>query len=187
LPQCRVSTFNSSEIERQHTYCSNSGDRYAVPLSPVRVAATQHFSRLIERSHVFQALEEATKQAEHTARAKHTKATHSSHNGALYRHVLLACAVAGAQANQALGYFNPAAVVKPLSLILNREVTITTFNAHLSEFCQEKRGPVLERDGQPRAYRFRFHDPMVIPFVFMDAVTKGIVSEANLAAMLTHG
>jgi len=89
--------------------------------------------------------------------------------------------------NQALGYFNPAAVVKPLSLILNREVTIATFNAHLSEFCQEKRGPVLERDGQPRAYRFRFHDPMVIPLVFMDAVTKGIVSEANLAAMLTHG
>lgn len=158
---------------------------HLIGLNSVRVAAGLHYSRLVERNHVFQALEEATKQAEHTARGKHTKATHSSHADALYRHVLLACAVAGAQANHALGYFNPAAVVKPLSIILNREVTIATFNAHLSEFCQEKRGPVLERDGQPRAYRFRFHDPMVIPFVFMDAVTKGIVSEAQLAAMLT--
>jgi hypothetical protein len=75
--------------------------------------------------------------------------------------------------------------VEPLSLILNRTVEIATFNAHLSEFCQEKRGPVLERDGQPRAYRFRFNDPMVVPFVFMDAVTKGTVSQDQLATILT--
>jgi hypothetical protein len=45
---------------------------------------------------------------------------------------------------------------------------------------------VLERDGQPRAYRFRFHDPMVVPFVFMDAVAKGIVSEERLTSMLSE-
>jgi hypothetical protein len=159
---------------------------HLIGLNAVRVAATKSFSRRIERDDVFRALEEATKQAEQSARGKHTKATHSSHKDALYRQVLLACAVAVAKSNDELGYFNPSSVVKPLSLILNRDVEIATFNAHLSEFCQDKRGPVLERDGQPRAYRFRFNDPMVVPFVFMDAVTKGVVSQDQLTSMLTN-
>ena len=100
------------------------------------------------------------------------------------RHVLLACAVAAVQSNDALGYFNPAVVAAPLSVILKRPVEIATFNAHLSDFCQDKRGSVLERAGEPRAYRFRFQDPMVVPFVFMDALAKGLLDEAGLASML---
>lgn len=159
---------------------------HLIGLQAVRVAASEDYSRKIERESVFKALEQATKRAEQTARERHTKATHSSHKDALYRHVLLACAVAAAQSNDALGFFNPASVVDPLSEILSRHVEIATFNAHLSEFCQEKRGPVLERDGQPRAYRFRFHDPMVVPFAFMDAVATGIVSEERLTLMLSE-
>jgi Cdc6-like AAA superfamily ATPase len=159
---------------------------HLIGLHSVRVAATSRHSRQIERNDVFKGLEEATKQAEQTARVKHSNATHSSHKDALYRQVLLACAVAAAQSNDALGYFNPSSVISPISKILNREVEIATFNSHLSEFCKSTRGPVLERDGQPRAYRFRFHDPMVVPFVFMDAVTKGIVSEETLTAMLSE-
>jgi hypothetical protein len=157
---------------------------HLIGLHAVRAAAQKRFSRQIRREDVFIALEEATKQAEQSARERHTKATHSSHKDALYRQVLLACAVAAAQSDDALGFFTPASVVEPLSLILNRTVEIATFNSHLSEFCQEKKGPVLERDGQPRAYRFRFHDPMVVPFGFMDAVAKGMVTEAQLASML---
>jgi Cdc6-like AAA superfamily ATPase len=158
---------------------------HLIGLNAVRVAVATNFSRRIERGDVFKALEEATKQAEQTAREKHSKATHSSHKDALYRQVLLACAVAVARSDDALGYFNPASVAEPLSQILHRHVEIATFNSHLSEFCQGKRGPVLERDGQPRAYRFRFNDPMVVPFVFMDAVTKNTVSQDQLSQMLT--
>ena len=158
---------------------------HLIGLHAVRLAATENYSRVIQRNDVFTALEQATKQAEQTAREKHTKATHSSHKDALYRQVLLGCAIAAAQSNDALGYFNPSSVVEPLSAILGRDVEIANFNAHLSEFCQEKRGPVLEREGQPRAYRFRFYDPMVVPFVFMDAVTKGIVSQDKLTSMLS--
>jgi Cdc6-like AAA superfamily ATPase len=157
---------------------------HLVGLHAVRVA-TQRFSRRIEREDVFKALEHATKQAEQTAREKHSKATHSAHKDALYRHVLLACAVAAAQSRDPLGYFNPGTVVEPLTVILGRKAEVATFTNHLSEFCQAKRGPVLERDGQPRAYRFRFHDPMVVPFVFMDAVATGVVTEDKLASMLS--
>jgi hypothetical protein len=156
---------------------------HLVGLHAVRCAA-DNFSRRIERQDAFRALEQSTKEAEQTARETHSLATHSSHKDALFQHVLLACAVAAAQSNDALGYFNPAAVVEPLSRILDRPVEIATFNSHLSEFCQIKRGPVLERTGQARAYRYRFVDPMVVPFVFMNAVEKKLVSEANLTEML---
>jgi hypothetical protein len=159
---------------------------HLIGLHSVRVAAASSFSSLVQRDDVFKALEQATKQAEHTAREKHTKATHSSHRDALYRHVLLACAVAAAQSKDALGYFNPGSVVRPMNVILDRNVEIANFNSHLSEFCQEKRGPILERDGQPRAYRFRFRDPMVVPYVFMDAVANGMVSEQKLSLMLSE-
>ena len=82
----------------------------------------------------------ATKQAEQSARDKHSKATHSAHKDALYRHVLLACAVTATQSQDALGYFSPRAVVEPLAVILGRKAAIATFNNHLSEFCQPKRG-----------------------------------------------
>src|ERR1017187_10231643 len=79
---------------------------HLIGLNAVRVAVATNFSRRIERGDVFKALEEATKQAEQTAREKHSKATHSSHKDALYRQVLLACAVAVARSDNALWYFN---------------------------------------------------------------------------------
>jgi hypothetical protein len=157
---------------------------HLIGLHAVRFAVGVNYSRTIHREDVFKALEQATKQAEQTARERHSKATHSAHKEALYRHVLLACAVAAAQSRDALGYFNPGDVVEPLSFILDKKTVIATFSNHLSEFCQPKRGSVLERIGQARAYRFRFHDPMVVPFVFMDAVSSGIVQEEKLSAML---
>lgn len=157
---------------------------HLVGLHSVRCAAESNFSRRIERPDVFTALEQSTKEAEQSARDMHGLATHSSHKDALFQHVLLACAVAAAQSDDALGYFNPASVVEPLTRILNRQVEIATFNSHLSEFCQAKRGPVFERIGQSRAYRYRFVDPMVVPFVFMNAVEKNIVSETTLTEML---
>jgi Cdc6-like AAA superfamily ATPase len=157
---------------------------HLIGLHAVRIAVGKRYSRYIKRDDVFAALKEAVKQAEQTAREKHSKATLSSHKDALYRHVLLACALAAARSQDALGYFNPSALVDPLSEILNRTVQIATFSNHLSEFCQEKRGPVLERDGKSRAYRYRFHDPMVVPFAFMDAVASYIVTEPQLAGML---
>ncbi len=160
---------------------------HLIGLHATRVTVLNKFSRKVDRADVFVALEKATKQAEQTARDRHSKATHSSHKDALYRHVLLACAIAAARSQDALGFFNPGTVAEPLSVILNRAVEVATYTNHLSEFCQAQRGPVLQRDGQPRAYRFRFHDPMVVPFVFMDAVAKELVTQDKLAAMLDGG
>jgi hypothetical protein len=89
--------------------------------------------------------------------------------------------------HDALDYFNPAAVVEPLAKILGRPVEIATFSSHLSEFCEVKRGSVLERDGQERAYRFRFSDPLLVPFTFMGSVATGLLSNQQLSEMLEDG
>ena len=180
-----LKVYFSEEAKRLTVHISQGLPHYIhlIGLHSVRVAA-ENLSRHINRDHIFEALKVATKRAEQSARDKHSKATHSAHKDALYLHVLLACAVTATQSQDALGYFSPRAVVEPLVVILGRKTTIATFNNHLSEFCQPKRGEVLERDGQPRAYRFRFHDPMVVPFVLMDAVSRGIVAESKLTKML---
>jgi hypothetical protein len=77
-------------------------------------------------------------------------------------------------AKDALGYFHPADVVDPLSSILERaNVTIATFQKHINEFCEKERGPILERAGVPRAYKYRFLDPLLPPYIFMKSVSNG--------------
>lgn len=156
---------------------------HLVGLHAVRKAVAR-LSAHVTRSDVFAALKEAVAQAQQSVTEKHSKATHSAHKDALYKQVLLACALTAAHSTDALGYFNPAAVARPLSIVLGRGVEIAAFNHHLSEFCQPKRGEVLERTGQPRAYRFRFHDPLLVPFIFMDAVNSGLISADKLATTL---
>jgi hypothetical protein len=157
---------------------------HLVGLNAVRTAVMEKLTTYVEREHVFGALRKAVKQAQQSVTNKYVKATHSAHKDALYRHVLLACAFTATRFHDALGYFNPATVVEPLAKVLNRGVEIATFNSHLSEFCGPKRGSVLERDGQARGYRFRFSDPLLVPFIFMDAVATGLLTDQRLSEML---
>jgi len=156
-----------------------------IGLHAVRSAASRLSLTQVERDDVFDALKKSIKQAEQTVTEKHSMAIHSSQSNALYRHVLLACALAAARSHDSLGYFIPSAVVGPLEEILKKPVSIATFTNHLRDFCDEKRGSVLERDGQPWGYRYRFRDPLLVPFVFMDGVEAGIASGQGLVQMLS--
>lgn len=157
---------------------------HLIGLHAVRKSVYDRYSRVVERSDVFEALKEAVRQAEQSVREKYSRATHSAHKDALYRQVLLASAVAAATSHDSLGYFNPASLVPSLESILNRNVQIAAYNGHLAEFCKENRGSVLERTGQPRSYRYRFRDPLVVPFVFMDAIATGLITDESLAGLL---
>lgn len=158
---------------------------HLIGLNSVRSAAQRLSLSLVERDDVFEACRRAVKQAEQTVTESHSTAIHSSQRSALYRHVLLACALAAARSGDSLGYFNPSAVVVPLQRILQKPVTISTFNNHLREFCEEKRGSVLERDGQPWGFRYRFRNPLLVPYIFMDGVDAGVASGQELVTMLS--
>ncbi|HEY7334422.1 MAG TPA: hypothetical protein VH639_06035 [Bryobacteraceae bacterium] len=102
------------------------------------------------------------------------QATTSPRKDNLFADVLLACALAE---TDELGYFAAQDVRHPLSEILGRKVEIANYAQHLSDFCEEKRGPVLQRIGEKRRFRFRFENPLMQPFVVMQGFASTKISD----------
>lgn len=149
---------------------------HLVGLAAVREACKRS-SRVVSLSDVTQAMSGASKQAEQSLITEFTKATRSAHRDALYAQVLLACAITASRDTDDLGFFQPADVVVPLGAILrDRRVEIATFNRHLAEFCDEKRGQVLQRTGQERAFRYRFRNPLLPPHVILSGLSSGMIT-----------
>lgn len=104
----------------------------------------------------------------------------SNNSNALFRQVLLACAMAK---SDDLGQFRPADVIEPLSKILGRKVEISNFSSQLTSFLSEKRGFVLERRGEKRSYKYRFTEPKMQPYVIMRGISDGVLSEDALSIL----
>ena len=100
-----------------------------------------------------------------------------------YFQVLLACALAP---TDQLGYFRAANVRAPYSRIMGRNQDIPSFARHLRGLCDDIRGEVLQRFGEPRAYRYRFSDPMMQPYVLMRGLERGLLDIENVEA-ITNG
>jgi len=90
----------------------------------------------------------------------------------LFSVVLLACALARADD---LGYFAAQDVRAPLREITTRQYEISNFSQHLSEFCDEKRGFILQRISTKRRYRFRFANPLMQPFVIIQGLRDNLI------------
>jgi Cdc6-like AAA superfamily ATPase len=118
----------------------------------------------IEESHVDKAIDDLIASSDRSFTDVYDAATRSAQPDNLLRHVLTACALAKVDES---GYFRPAAIKEPLSGILGRQVEIANFQNHLKAFIDPKRKKILQRDGEPRAYRFRFRQPAMQPFVLM--------------------
>jgi Cdc6-like AAA superfamily ATPase len=140
--------------------------------------ACKRLSTTVTTEHVQRAFQTAAEQSLQTVRERFSKAVHSAHKDSLYGDVLLACAIAAANTTDEAGYFQAADVEKPLRMILSgRKVQISTYNRHLGEFCEPKRGCVLQRSGPPRGYRYRFSDPLVPPYVIMTGINRGTLPD----------
>lgn len=62
--------------------------------------------------------------------------------------------------------------------------TIAHFARHLNEFLSSERGQILSRRGYERAYRFRFSDPMMQPYIIIKGIREGMVSDAAREAII---
>lgn len=128
-------------------------------------------------AHVNDGLLQAMKSATQSVKSSYEIATHSSHPDALYPVVLLACAIAAYEQVDNYGFFQAASVAAPLQQILVKPVQISTFNKHLSEFCDaDSRGHILERRGKPRSYRYRFKNPLLPPYVIIKGISNKVIS-----------
>ncbi|HWA19958.1 MAG TPA: hypothetical protein VG757_13270, partial [Devosia sp.] len=119
---------------------------------------------------LIQATEQSFRDAYHAA-------TRSNQPGTLLKQALTACALARPDES---GYFTPSSVKEPLSAILGKPIEIANFQTHLKAFISPERGEILQRKGEPRAYRFRFTQPAMQPYVLMRGITEGLLdSEAT--------
>jgi len=75
-----------------------------------------------------------------------------------------------------LGYFAAANIRQPMSKIMKKRFDIPAFARHLKDFCEPGRGPILERKGFPRRYRYRFVDPLMEPFIVMKGIKTGLIT-----------
>jgi hypothetical protein len=47
-------------------------------------------------------------------------------------------------------------------------------------FCEEARGPILQRTGEKKRYRYRFVNSMMEPYVTMKGPESGLITNDDL-------
>ncbi|MFP3710105.1 ATP-binding protein [Paraburkholderia sp. SIMBA_009] len=140
-------------------------------------AALLRQSLSVELNDVSTAIQKALDRAQQSIISAHHQATNSPKQN-LYPQVLLACAMAK---TDGLGFFAAGDVREPMSQIMGKAYDIPAFAQHLKAFCEATRGPILQKSGEPRRYRFRFANPLMQPYVLMDGVRRGLITESQIA------
>jgi Cdc6-like AAA superfamily ATPase len=121
---------------------------------------------------VRQGMKEAVDSATQSLTDAYLKATASQRSDALFVPVLLACALSR---TDDLGYFRPYSIKRPL-MLMGHDLDVPAFASHLNKFASDERGPVLQKVGAERQFRYRFRNPLMQPFVIMRGVTDGNVT-----------
>jgi Cdc6-like AAA superfamily ATPase len=123
----------------------------------------------------------ALNKTQHSIMEEYQNAIRGQRKGTLFRQALLACALAEVDPE---GYFISAAVREPFSKIMKESYDIPGFSQHLDKFCSDQtRGPVLEKAGTSRRFRFRFKSPLLQPYVIMRGLADGML-EGELLDLL---
>ena len=126
------------------------------------------------------AIPDVLENAEGGLQGQYERAVDSTKKTALFKQVLLACALAN---KDSLGRFPVGALQEPLKLITGQNYTTGAYQAHLGKFCEEERGMVLERSGQPKSYRWRFLNPQLIPYIVLQGVNQKLIQPSLLPTL----
>jgi Cdc6-like AAA superfamily ATPase len=143
-------------------------------------AALDGRSLCVRDSHIRLAIKEAVQDAQATIRADYSKAITSSRREALYKEVLLACALAE---TDDLGWFYPRDVRAPLEKIFGHEYKISAFSRHLQAFLETEHGPVLVKDNRSARPRYRFDNPLMQPYVLIRGLAASMITNADIKSM----
>jgi DNA polymerase III delta prime subunit len=144
-------------------------------------AALEKRSMIVDLQHVDDAMPEAVGQIDQLIVTQYHRATISPRKDNLYKEVLLAAALAPIDD---LGYFAPVDLEKPMAVLLGRsEVKVSLFGQHLKNLCEEDHGRILEQVGTARKFRYRFSEPMMQPFILMNARASGQITREQIAEL----
>ena len=150
-----------------------------------------HYTHLLGQSAALQAVERGSEEVafedlsaaipasiENTSggiRVEYNKATDSTQPNNLFKEVLLACALADKDVR---GRFALADIHEPLQNILHpRAIARSSYQRHLSLFCESEHGAVLVKTGRRKNYRWHFANPQLIPFIRLLGIKDGLISQ----------
>jgi Cdc6-like AAA superfamily ATPase len=136
-------------------------------------AAIERRSKTITNRDIETSIQRCLNKAQQSIREAYDRATASPRRDNLFKQVLLACALAE---KDDLGYFTASSVAQPMSNIMERRYEIPNFAQHLKDFCDKKRGPILEQRGSTRRFRYRFCDPLMQPYITLLGLRDGTVT-----------
>jgi energy-coupling factor transporter ATP-binding protein EcfA2 len=123
------------------------------------------------------AVKEAVENSQQSIRSVYHKAVSSPRRDNLFGHVLVACALAP---TDFMGFFTAADVREPMTAIKKKRYEIPAFSRHLNDFTEPQRGPILQKFGTARKFRFRFINPMMQPYVILHGLANGLVDEQTV-------
>lgn len=152
-------------------------------LHAARTALDEQMSLSVSLQTVDGAINKALQNAQQSVRSAWHKATLSTRKDNLFADVLLSCALAP---QDSLGFFAAQDVRQPMREITGKQYDIPSFAQHLNEFSEPKRGPILQKTGARKRYRFRFINPLVQPFVIMQGFASGKLSNKVLTNLEKH-
>jgi Cdc6-like AAA superfamily ATPase len=132
---------------------------------------------VVNNDDVRHAIEKMMETSDQTSEESYETAVASNKQHNLYKHVLLGCALADADD---LGRFRPSDVLPELTKILGREIKIANFFPHMEAFCTPERGSVLEKKGTTQAFKYRFREPKMQPYVMMKSVNLNLISAEKI-------
>ena len=142
-------------------------------------------SSSVESQDVHEAVHQAISHTNETIRSAYQRATTSPQKDAIFKQVLLACALA---TGDELGYFAAGDIRGPLHRITKKHYGIPQFVGHLKKFATD-RGPVLQSVGEQWKRRYRFSDPLMRPYVVLSGIDSGLIPEgaAEFSPNNEHG
>ncbi len=143
-------------------------------------AAVEGHRREVQLPDVDAAIRSALERAQESIINAYHRATFSTREN-LYQQVLLACALA---TKDDLGYFTAPAVRTPLSAIMKKSYDIPAFARHLNALADHERGPILQRAGLARRFRYRFVNPLLQPYVMMRGMASGMLDAETLDRLM---
>lgn len=160
-------------VHRRIIGVSQGFPHYAHLLSQNAGRAALDAARLeVKEEDVVAGMDVAVGHADQSHRELYFKAITGTKKQNLWTEVVAACALAQSDER---GFFPSRAVQESLSAILGRDVIQQTVAFHLGKLIEPSRGPLLERKGPERRYRYRFINPLMRPFVLMKATADGVI------------
>lgn len=120
----------------------------------------------------------AINDAEETIRDLYAKAVSSAQTDALYRQVLLSCALTKKGPRSS---FRAADVARAMTKLMKQSYEIPAIARHLKSFSEdESRGRILIRRGGERNYTYRFANPLVESYVLMRGVADKLIEPMSI-------